>query len=87
MRVVSTKKGVILLASYDSDVQSIIVKLLNFVQMTTTEKIKQLQLEVQLLREQVQRNRETILDQKQLMRNLFRLVDEHQSFIPTGMPK
>jgi hypothetical protein len=55
--------------------------------MKKTEKIKQLQQEVQSHREQVQSNRETILDQKQLMRNLFRKIDEHQSFIPTGMPK
>jgi hypothetical protein len=55
--------------------------------MKTKEKIKLLQQEVQSHREQVQSNRETIVDQKQLMRNLFRQIDEHQSFIPTGMQK
>jgi peptidoglycan hydrolase CwlO-like protein len=83
MRVGSTKKGVILLAFYDGDAQSVIVKLSNFVQMTKTEKIKQLQHEVQSYSEQVQSNQKTILDQKQLMRNLFRKIDEHQSFIPS----
>jgi hypothetical protein len=55
--------------------------------MKTKEKIKLLQQEVQLLCKQVQDNEEAIVDQKQLMRYLFRQINEHQSFIPTGRPK
>jgi peptidoglycan hydrolase CwlO-like protein len=84
MRVGSTKKGVILIAFHDSDAQNSIVKQLNFVQMTTTEKIKQLQQDVQLLRKQVQDNEEIIVDQKKVMRDLFTQIDRYQSFIPTG---
>jgi AmiR/NasT family two-component response regulator len=55
--------------------------------MTKTEKIKQLQQEVQLYHEQVQSNQETILAQKLLMCKLCRQIDEHQSFIPIARSK
>ncbi len=50
--------------------------------MTTSEKIKQLQMELKLCRKLVQSHEDTLFAQKQVMSDLFRQIDQLQSFIP-----
>ena len=49
--------------------------------MTTTEKIEQLQKEVELLRKLALSNEDAIIAQLQVINNLHQQIDQHQSFI------
>jgi hypothetical protein len=50
--------------------------------MTTSEKIRQLQMELRLLRKLVQSHEDTLFAQRHVMGDLFRQIDQLQSFIP-----
>jgi serine/threonine protein kinase len=77
----STKKGVILKAICTVMHKVLIIKLLKFCAMTTSEKIKQLQSEVRLLRKLVLSNADNFSIQRQAIGELYRQIEQFQSFI------